>query len=69
MQDTNQVSYSYNEYDELSDREQLILNIWDTYKDVYDVRPRHINFNNMSDIELKDMYNQLLDEINYLTSF
>jgi len=49
-------------YNELSDREQLILNIWDCYKDIYGVRPRHLDFDSMSDIELSAMYLKLCDE-------
>jgi len=46
-------------WNELSEREKLICNIWEYYKDVHNVRPRHVDFNSMTDDELKELYRKL----------
>jgi len=46
-------------WSELSDREKLICNIWECYKDVHNARPRHVDFNSMTDDELKELYRKL----------
>lgn len=43
-------------WNELSDREQLILNIWDAWKDAYGYRPSHIDFDSMTDEEIEELY-------------
>jgi hypothetical protein len=41
------------------ERHELEAAIWDIYKDVYGVRPRHINWKAMSNAELEDYYESL----------
>lgn len=40
-------------------RDDLISYIWDEYKSVYGVRPRHLNFKAMTDQELIDMADRI----------
>lgn len=48
----------WNEYGiftpEQFDRYMLISTAWGKYKDVYGVRPRHVNFDNMSNQDIRD---------------
>lgn len=46
------------------ERQQTIGAISDTYKDVYGVRPRHLDTDSMSDTELKVMLESLYDDMN-----
>jgi hypothetical protein len=41
----------------------LVSSISDTFKDVYGVRPRHYDFNNMTVDELKALNDSLYDEL------
>lgn len=43
-------------------RQELIGDIWDIYKSINGIRPRWINFNEMSDAELRKMRDSLIDE-------
>lgn len=43
-------------------RQELIGDIWDIYKSINGIRPRWINFNDMSDAELREMRDSLIDE-------
>ena len=36
------------------DREEAISYIWDTYKSIHGIRPRHINFSKMGDAQLQE---------------
>jgi len=45
------------------DREGHVNYIYDEYKSVYGYRPRHIDFDSMSDQELKDMTAVIESEI------
>lgn len=50
-------------WEEMSEREQLECNHYELYKDVNGVRPRHINYSNMSDAELKADFNFLVGRL------
>ena len=50
-------------YDELSEREKLILSLWDCWKDAYGFRPRHIDFDSMNDEEISELYKKACDDI------
>ena len=45
------------------DREGLISYIWEAYKDVNGIRPRWINFDKMTDQEIKEMADNLEKEV------
>ena len=45
------------------DREGLISYIWDAYKDCHGIRPRWINFEAMSDQDIKEMADDLEKEV------
>lgn len=45
------------------ERSRLESSIWDLYKDVNGVRPRHMDFASMSDAELEAEYDSLLDDL------
>lgn len=44
----------------MENRNDLIAYIWEAYKELYGVRPRYIDFDEMSDDELITMYDRLL---------
>lgn len=50
-------------YNELSDRDKMILDIWDGYKDAYGVRHRHVNFEELSDEALEEFYSNICNEV------
>lgn len=45
-------------YSSLTDREKLECEAWEAYKLAYGMRPRHINFLNMSDEDIKKLIAQ-----------
>jgi hypothetical protein len=53
--------YGVTTADEL-ERHLLVGEIWDIYKSINGIRPRWINFNEMSDAELREMRDSLIDE-------
>lgn len=50
-------------WEEMSDREQLECNHYELYKDVNGFRPRHIDYSKMSDAELKDDFDFLVERL------
>jgi hypothetical protein len=44
-------------------KEQLIADLWDLGKDLYDVKPRWINFEAMSLDELNELYEEWIEEL------
>lgn len=44
-------------------KEQLIAELWDLGKDLYDVKPRWINFEAMSLAELNELYEEWMEEL------
>ena len=45
------------------DREETINYIWDVYKSIYGVRPRHIKFSKMDDEQLQQLAEILANEL------
>lgn len=45
-------------------REELVISIWDLYKDIYMIRPKGVDFNNMTTDDLEDMYQCLATILN-----
>ena len=45
------------------DREETINYIWDVYKSIHGVRPRHINFSEMDDEQLQQLAEILANEL------
>ena len=45
------------------ERYEMETSIWDLFKEVHGFRPRHIDFNSMTDEDLKSEYKVLIDEL------
>ena len=45
------------------DREETINYIWDVYKSIHGIRPRHINFSEMDDEQLQQLAEILANEL------
>jgi hypothetical protein len=52
-----------NTWENLSRKEQLEAIVWDMYKEAHGIRPRHLNLQAMSEVELETEYQNLQEEI------
>lgn len=53
----------FKSWEEMSSREQLECMLWDLYKEVRGVRPRHIDFRSMTEADLLAMEAGLQEEL------